>query len=66
MQNKLSQALFELETIEEVLTSEETFRVELKVNLKDSIKDLEKMKDEYEETTEDLGLETSGKWIKSQ
>ncbi len=66
MQNRLSEALFELEAIEEILISEEKFRVELKVNVKDTMKDLEKMKNDFEEATADSALESSGKFIKSQ
>lgn len=51
MEAHLSEALMQLEAVEEVLNDEEAFRNGLKVNLKDTGKDVEKIKSEYEDAT---------------
>ena len=51
MEAHLSEALMQLEAVEEVLNDEEAFRSGLKTNLKDTGKDVEKMKSEYEDAT---------------
>ena len=65
MQAQLSEALMQLEAVEEVLESEDSFRGELKVTLRDSAKDLDKIKLDYDEANEGSG-EQSAKWIKIQ
>ena len=51
MEEHLSEALMQLEAVEEVLNDEEAFRNDFKVNLKDTGKDVEKMKNDYEDAT---------------
>lgn len=55
MEAQLSDALMQLEAVEEVLNDEEAFRNDLKVNLKDTSKDVEKLKNEYEDATGETG-----------
>eukprot|EP00112_Aurelia_sp_Birch-Aquarium-sp1_P026867 Seg981.2 transcript_id=Seg981.2/GoldUCD/mRNA.D3Y31 product=Myosin-4 protein_id=Seg981.2/GoldUCD/D3Y31 len=65
MQAHLSEALMQLEAVEEILESEDSFRGELKVTLRDSAKDLDKIKVDYDDVSEGSG-EQSAKWIKIQ
>lgn len=51
MEAHLNEALMQLEAVEEVLNDEEEFRNGLKATLKDTGKDVEKMKSEYEDST---------------
>ena len=52
----------QLEAVEEVLNDEEVFRSGLKVSLKDSGKDVEKIKSEFEDATGEA--EQSSKLLK--
>lgn len=62
MEAQLSEALMQLEAVEEVLNDEEAFRNDFKANLKDSSKDVERMKNEYEDASGES--EQSAKMLK--
>ena len=62
MEAHLEEALMQLEAVEEVLNEEEKFRTGLKATLKDTGKDVEKMKSEYEDSTGEA--EQSPRWLK--
>ncbi|XP_065065519.1 golgin subfamily B member 1-like isoform X1 [Rhopilema esculentum] len=64
MEAQLNEALTQLEAVEEVLDNEEAFRSELKNTLKDTTKEIDGMKNEYEKASGET--EQSSKLIKLQ
>ena len=64
MEAQLNEALTQLEAVEEVLDNEEAFRNELKSTLKDTTKEIDGMKNEYEKASGET--EQSSKLIKIQ